>query len=184
MTSFNTLRRAGAPAILLAGCALILIGCAGKPKYKSVSQQDAKLATPPHNLSAAEYPFDDDGRYRKDWVANPKTAKRTSSRRSTPTQTVAANTTPPPAYRPPASSPPAYTPPAYSPPPAPTPAPAPRPQPAPPKPAAPKARYHTVVKGDTLYSISRKFSVTVSQLKATNGLTSDTIRLGQTLRVP
>lgn len=43
---------------------------------------------------------------------------------------------------------------------------------------------HTVVKGDTLYSLSRKYGTTVAALKSANGLTSDTIRLGQTLTIP
>jgi LysM repeat protein len=42
---------------------------------------------------------------------------------------------------------------------------------------------HTIVKGDTLYSISRKYSITVSRLKQLNNLPDDSIRIGQTLRV-
>lgn len=180
MTSSSSFPRSGLAAAL-AGCVAVLIaGCAAKPKYRSVTYQDQKLATPPHNLSPAEYPFDDDGTYRKDWVANPSSAKRSSRRRSVPAPTVAAS---PPAERAPSLPPPSVH--AASRPPAPPPAPAPQPRSAPPpapKPAA--ARYHTVVKGDTLYSISRRYGVTVPKLKSVNGLTSDTIRIGQTLRMP
>lgn len=40
---------------------------------------------------------------------------------------------------------------------------------------------HTVIKGDTLYSIARKHSLTVETLKAYNGLDSNTISIGQVL---
>lgn len=42
---------------------------------------------------------------------------------------------------------------------------------------------HTVEKGDTLYSIARKHKITVDQLKSLNGLTSNTIQIGQKLVV-
>ncbi|NQV78574.1 MAG: glucosaminidase domain-containing protein [Lutibacter sp.] len=40
---------------------------------------------------------------------------------------------------------------------------------------------HIVVKGDTLYSISKKYSLTIDDLKNFNGLNSDEISIGQTL---
>ncbi|MBN2393212.1 MAG: LysM peptidoglycan-binding domain-containing protein [Anaerolineae bacterium] len=43
---------------------------------------------------------------------------------------------------------------------------------------------HTVQSGDTLYSISRRYGVTVDQLKQRNNLTSDMIRVGQQLIIP
>lgn len=161
---------------------LLAVGCSSnKPPYAKVGYDGDKLTTPPHNLSAYEYPFDDDGTYRKDWVTD-KNAKRpkkwfgkkSSDSSSSPSTTVASNTTPPPPpTRTTTSGPP---PSAYTPPP-------PRPAPAP-KPTPPKARYHTVAKGDTLFGISRRYGVSVTQLKSTNGLRSDLIRIGQTLRVP
>ncbi|PLR94130.1 C40 family peptidase [Bacillus sp. T33-2] len=42
---------------------------------------------------------------------------------------------------------------------------------------------YTVKSGDTLWGISRQFGVSVGQLKSSNGLSSDLIRIGQTLRV-
>lgn len=42
---------------------------------------------------------------------------------------------------------------------------------------------HTVKKGDTLYSISRKYKISVEQLKEFNGLGDSTIHEGQTLFV-
>ncbi|MBS1501554.1 MAG: glucosaminidase domain-containing protein [Bacteroidetes bacterium] len=49
--------------------------------------------------------------------------------------------------------------------------------------AAPAAKLYTVVQGDTLYSISRRFGLTVDDLKAMNGLTDNTIKIGQKLTV-
>ena len=40
---------------------------------------------------------------------------------------------------------------------------------------------HTVIKGDTLYSIAKRHRVTVAQLRTINGLTSNDISIGQTL---
>ncbi|MFB9056142.1 glucosaminidase domain-containing protein [Mariniflexile ostreae] len=42
---------------------------------------------------------------------------------------------------------------------------------------------HTVVKGDTLYSISRRYDVTVKELQKMNGLQDANIGIGQVLRV-
>jgi LysM repeat protein len=42
---------------------------------------------------------------------------------------------------------------------------------------------YTVVKGDTLWAISRKFSVTVDSIKQLNGLSSDLINIGQVLLI-
>ena len=43
---------------------------------------------------------------------------------------------------------------------------------------------YTVVKGDTLSAIARKKGSSVAKIKAANGLSSDLIRLGQTLKIP
>ena len=43
--------------------------------------------------------------------------------------------------------------------------------------------FHTVQKGDTLYSLARKYKTTVAALMASNGLRSDLIRIGQVLRI-
>lgn len=59
-----------------------------------------------------------------------------------------------------------------------TPAPPPKPKPK------PAARYHTVKSGDTLFSLSKRYGTSVSRLKSVNGLSSDLIRIGQTLRIP
>lgn len=43
---------------------------------------------------------------------------------------------------------------------------------------------YTIQRGDTLSSIARRFNTTVSALKSANGLTSDLIQAGKTLRIP
>ena len=43
---------------------------------------------------------------------------------------------------------------------------------------------HTVRWGDTLYSLARRYGTTVEAIRAANGLRSDRIRIGQTLKIP
>lgn len=43
---------------------------------------------------------------------------------------------------------------------------------------------YTVKSGDTLYSIARKYNVTVSELKQANNLTNNTLSIGQVLNIP
>jgi len=46
------------------------------------------------------------------------------------------------------------------------------------------ATTHTVVKGDTLGGIARKHKVSIASIKAANGMTSDVVVLGKTLKIP
>ena len=43
---------------------------------------------------------------------------------------------------------------------------------------------YAVVKGDTLYGIANKFGVSVNNLKSINNLTSNTLSIGQVLKIP
>jgi len=176
-----------------------MLQCRGIGGYKSIIFSKAKLATPPTTLSQRDYPFDEKGRYRTDWVKSGSTKSRSkSSFRAAPTatptpkkqtiaktssgsqsktnktsssssMTVASNSTKPSKT----TAPPVYTP-----------APAPKPKPKPPAPQKKSARYHTIAKGDTLWDISRRYKVSISEIKSANGLSSDLIRPGQTLRLP
>ncbi len=44
--------------------------------------------------------------------------------------------------------------------------------------------FYTVVKGDTLWALSRRFGTTVNAIKNLNGLTSDLLSIGQVLKIP
>lgn len=43
---------------------------------------------------------------------------------------------------------------------------------------------HTVVSGDTLFALARYYNTTVDEIRRLNNLTSDTLRIGQILRIP
>ncbi|WP_204524680.1 LysM peptidoglycan-binding domain-containing protein [Litchfieldia alkalitelluris] len=43
---------------------------------------------------------------------------------------------------------------------------------------------HTVQSGETLYSLARRYNVTVSSIKELNGLSSDVLKIGQVLKLP
>ena len=46
------------------------------------------------------------------------------------------------------------------------------------------ARMHVVDRGDTLSQIAQRYRVSVASLRRSNGLTSDSIRIGQKLSIP
>ncbi len=53
-----------------------------------------------------------------------------------------------------------------------------------PLPAPKPAARHTVVKGDTLYSLGRRYGTSVGAIQRANGITGTLIRIGQTLKIP
>ena len=45
------------------------------------------------------------------------------------------------------------------------------------------SKIHLVKKGDTLYSISKKHNTSIEKLKEKNNLNSDTLNIGQKLKI-
>ncbi len=43
---------------------------------------------------------------------------------------------------------------------------------------------YVVIGGDSLYSIARKYNTTVDEIKRLNNLTSNSLSIGQTLKIP
>ena len=43
---------------------------------------------------------------------------------------------------------------------------------------------YTVIPGDSLYAIANRYGITVDELKAYNNLTSNTLSIGQVLKIP
>ena len=46
------------------------------------------------------------------------------------------------------------------------------------------SKSHRIVSGDTLYGLARKYGTSVSAIKRANGMTSDVIIKGKTIRIP
>lgn len=53
-----------------------------------------------------------------------------------------------------------------------------------PAPTRASSKVHTVVRGDTLWGISKKYGVSIDSIKNANGLTKDTAVLGARLQIP
>jgi LysM repeat protein len=183
--TFCLFRKFRPVALLLAAalCPLLFTQCkttAGS--YKDVEYDPSTLKTPSgHGMQKKEYPFDDDGNYRKDWVKSNATGKVRSADKlpepaapaapATPATVASTDTTPPTGgYYGPATGAGAVSAAAASPPPT--------------TPPTATPQYHKVASGDTLFSLASRYSTSVDELKRVNGLSGDTIRLGQSLRVP
>jgi len=178
-----------------AGAALCLALGACKTTKKGDDVID--YTSPDTGLSSTEYPFDEKGNYREDWASGGRTADVASNENlySDPAPAVEVEKPKPKVTSPTGSGSGAV---ASKPKPV-----ASKPKPKPvvskpkPKPAAkkkvvvkPKPKpvvkptYVTVRSGDTLSAISRRTGYSVATIKSYNGLRSDTIRPGQSLKLP
>lgn len=192
---------------------LLLTQCKTSVKsYKDVSYDPAKLKTPAgHGLERNDYPFDESGAYRKDWVKNNTRGRDSSASPKVESTTLVAGAATP-STAPTVTSYPTYAE-----------ASAARasgnsagsaednagaltgasemttatgavelasagvgstmPTPVP-APAPAPTNYHKVSSGDTLFALAGKYNISVPELKRVNGLSGDNIRTGQSLRIP
>ena len=136
----------------------------GPPKNLPVVSLHGSPATPPHSMSHGEYPFDANGNYVSTWAAEgERSAGRSSSAAmdySTWKSSHGTSSGSSSSRRSTTSSTKKKS------------------------SSAPRSTSHTVKKGDTLSGIARRYGTTVSKIKAANGLKSDMIRDGKTLRIP
>ncbi len=174
--------------------------------YKDIAYDPSKLKTPAgHGLERKDYPFDEQGNYRKDWVQN---GARGRDRSAAPAPAAPASPTesapskPYPTYAQasadrtgasmaasasaPASAASSEAPASESESPADEEGPillaSSEGEEASATPASPS--YHRVSSGDTLFSLASRYNTSVGDLKRINGLSGDRIRAGQSLRLP
>lgn len=138
----------------------------GKPKLKPKYARKGFVA-PQGSGPAASIPTPSTPPAPRPEPSRPKPVPPTSKPTSKPTPPATSKPTPsrPPISTP--STPPVSKPPVY----------------APPSQPAPTAQYYYVESGDTLYSLSRKFGTSVDQIKQLNGMSSNTLSIGQRLRI-
>lgn len=164
-----------------------LASCENTKKEKTGYDDVVDYTSPNTRLSKEEYPFDDDGNYREDWAARGAGVSGVKDKPNMVDEpyvqeahepskpTVAARSTSgSSAARKPASSGSSSS----------SAASRPKPKPAAKPKPKPKPTYVTVKPGDTLYAISKRTGASVASIKAANGLKSDMIRDGRSLKIP
>lgn len=148
-----------------AALALTLASCTG-PRIKGlpanlpVINLHGSKETPPHSMAKNEYPFDENGDYKSDWVASGGSTKTNESDYGSWRSSHGGEPTPDKDYTPPKKK----------------------------KSSGSKSKSkggsYTIKSGDSLSVIAAKNGTTVAKLKAANGLSSDLIRAGKTLKIP
>lgn len=168
---------ASAAAVVLM---LSLSSCSSSSKIEGIPSNLPKItlngttATPKHNLSKEDYPFDDSGRYMSDWAAAGerragRSAAATSSdvskwsgsyggsatgKKRTVAKTSSSKSKSGSKSKVASSS------------------------------KKGGGRSYTVKKGDTLSAIASRNSTSVAKIKAANGMSSDFLSIGKVLRIP
>jgi nucleoid-associated protein YgaU len=145
--------------LLLAALACQMSACSSRPRGLPKTLPAIKLKdspqTPPHSMARKDYPFDANGNYVTAWAAEGEPAATASDIERWRTSHGGSVS---------------------------------KRQPSPVRKVAPASGgsrgTHTIRSGDTLGSIARKYGTTVAKLKAANGLKSDLIRAGKTLKIP
>ena len=156
--------------------ATLLAGCSGGREISSSASYNPGYG-----------PFDQNGNYVEAWADKPARQHRWGIKPAPAepaAQLVARKDPPVPAnqQKPTEKRPPLVA--SRAPPSRPAPAVQPKPRPASPKPASKPTIRHTVVKGDTLYSLGRRYGTSVGAIQRANGISGTTIRIGQKLRIP
>ena len=156
--------------------ATLLAGCSGGREISSSASYNPGYG-----------PFDQNGNYVEAWADKPARQHRWAIKPAPAepaAQLVARKDPPVPANqkKPTERRPPLVA--SQAPPSRPAPAVQPKPRPASPKPASKPTIRHTVVKGDTLYSLGRRYGTSVGAIQRANGISGTTIRIGQKLRIP
>jgi hypothetical protein len=168
--------RAGAVCLVLGA----LASCSSGGKKKGLPTNlpsialSSSAATPPHNMPSYTYPFDSNGMYVSSWAAegerragrsaaNSSDVQRWSgSHRSSRSTSGSSSSSSKPKPKVTTSSTAKRK----------------------PTSSGGGSRVHVVKKGDTLYALARRYGSTVAKIKAANGLRSDLLRLGVTLKIP
>ena len=147
---------------LAALAALVLGACEssthikGLPKDLPVINLHGSPSTPSHSMSHADYPFADNGDYKSDWAAEggQGAGMDYSSWRSSHGGSSSRGSSKKKTSSKSSSK------------------------------GSGKGGSYAIKSGDSLSTIARKNGTTVAKLKAANGLSSDTIRAGKTLKIP
>ena len=151
-------------AAALACITITLASCGGPsikglPKNLPVIRIYGEKETPPHSMAKNEYPFDTNGDYKSDWVADKGGAESDySSWRSSH----AGEPTPHKDYTPPKKKTASKS----------------------KSKSKGKTSSYTIKSGDSLSTIAARNGTTVAKLKAANGLKNDNIRAGKPLKIP
>lgn len=128
----------------------------GLPRKLPVINLNGSPQTPPHSMPRKDYPFDPNGNYVTAWAAEGESAASASdlARWQASHGGSVSRKQPSPVTK--VSS----------------------------KKSSSRTTTYTIKSGDTLGGIARKHSTTVAKIKAANGLKSDLIRAGKTLKIP
>jgi hypothetical protein len=169
-------------ALPLLGLGLLLVSCksaSSKPRKMPNIPVTSTAAPPRHSLSRGEYPFDAQGNYVSAWAAEGEQragrsatygtdystwqsshggARGGSSKKTTSSTSTRKKSSPSSSTSSKKKSTPTKS--------------------------SSSTVSHTVKSGDTLYGLALRYKSSVAKIKAANGLKSDLIRPGQTLRIP
>ncbi len=165
--------------LLLLLAPLLLTNC------KSTKGGGTTAGTPSHNMSRSEYPFDENGNYHEEWVkGNDTGANVVDLTKNNPPSVFTGTTDPRDLDKPPTTKPRVSSSGGTKSTKSTTKTVASKPKPKP-KAPAPKSTTVTIKKGDSLYSLSKRYGVSVAAIQKANGMGSTTLlRDGKSLKIP